>query len=256
LLRACFIEEKKASFYYSDICLFIYSIRTITTSLLSTLSSQHSPLNALLSTLSSQHSPLNTLLSTLSSQRSPLNALLSTLSSLHSPLNALLSTLSSLHSPLNALLSTLSSLSGAPSVQMHPVPADWSLEGGPTPQEAEDAQPDKKTPALTKEGATKKDNENEFFESDKDQDKNSEKDHEKKKKSRGEGSEENSVKLDGDNNNTILSGSGTSSEAVEEEKGDMEVVDEGVKEVEGTVENKVEKEEDSSKGQAGSEVAR
>ena len=53
---------------------------------------------------------------------------------------------------------------------MHPVPPDWALEGAIKPQEQEDTNPDKKTPAITKEGATKVDHQSEFFENDKEQD--------------------------------------------------------------------------------------
>ena len=56
---------------------------------------------------------------------------------------------------------------------MHPVPPDWALEGSIKPQEQEDINPDKKTLAITKEGATKIDHPNEFFETDKEQDINS-----------------------------------------------------------------------------------
>ena len=56
---------------------------------------------------------------------------------------------------------------------MHPVPPDWALEGSIKPQEQEDLNPDKKTLAITKEGATKIDHPSEFFETDKEQDVNS-----------------------------------------------------------------------------------
>ena len=52
---------------------------------------------------------------------------------------------------------------------MHPVPPDWALEGSIKPQEQEDLNPDKKTLAITKEGATKIDHPSEFFETDKEQ---------------------------------------------------------------------------------------
>jgi len=68
------------------------------------------------------------------------------------------------------ILQNLKNLQSAPSVQMHPVPPDWTMRGVQKPQEAEDSQPDKQTPALTKEGATKKDHESEFYEHDKDND--------------------------------------------------------------------------------------
>lgn len=56
---------------------------------------------------------------------------------------------------------------------MHPVPPDWALEGSIKPQEQEDTNPDKKTLAITKEGATKIDHPSEYFETDKEQDINS-----------------------------------------------------------------------------------
>lgn len=56
---------------------------------------------------------------------------------------------------------------------MHPVPPDWALEGSIKPQEQEDLNPDKKTLAITKEGATKIDHPSEYFETDKEQDINS-----------------------------------------------------------------------------------
>ena len=55
---------------------------------------------------------------------------------------------------------------------MHPVPPDWALDNAVKPQEQEDNNPDKKTPAITKEGATKIDHPSEFFENDKEHDNN------------------------------------------------------------------------------------
>lgn len=55
---------------------------------------------------------------------------------------------------------------------MHPVPPDWALDNAVKPQEQEDNNPDKKTPAITKEGATKIDHQSEFFENDKEHDNN------------------------------------------------------------------------------------
>ena len=65
---------------------------------------------------------------------------------------------------------------------MHPVPPDWALKGTSTPQDIEDEKPDEKTPAINKEGGTKKDHENEFFDDDKDNDKNNNEDEKKKRK--------------------------------------------------------------------------
>jgi hypothetical protein len=45
---------------------------------------------------------------------------------------------------------------------MHPVPPDWVFNNTVTPQEAEDENPDDRTPALTKEGAQKREHPAEF----------------------------------------------------------------------------------------------
>jgi len=54
------------------------------------------------------------------------------------------------------ILQNLRSLQGAPSVQMHPVPPDWTLSDTGAPQAVEDAQPDKRSDrGLTKDGGVK-----------------------------------------------------------------------------------------------------
>ena len=52
----------------------------------------------------------------------------------------------------NRVLQNLKHLQGAPSVQMHPIPPDWVIGKQMTAQEQEDANPDKRLDALTKEG--------------------------------------------------------------------------------------------------------
>ena len=91
---------------------------------------------------------------------------------------------------------------GAPSVQMHPVPPDWALKGAPNPQETEDEKPDEKTPAMTKEGATKVDNEKEFFQDEKDNDNINEKDEEKKKRKLNNDNSDNNRNNDNSNSNS------------------------------------------------------
>ena len=128
---------------------------------------------------------------------------------------------------------------------MHPVPPDWALKGAQNPQETEDEKPDEKTPAMSKEGAMKADNEKEYFQDEKDNDNINEKDEEKKKR-----------KLNHDNNSnekTVFTGainlpqeevcSGPVLEGAEagestEEIVGMEVVEEVVKEVVTEVEPK------------------
>ena len=53
-------------------------------------------------------------------------------------------------------------LQGAPSIQMHPVPSDWSFSHHVKPDELEDKNPDKRPVPLTKEGATKVEHPAEF----------------------------------------------------------------------------------------------
>mmetsp|Transcript_13112 Transcript_13112/g.28756 ORF Transcript_13112/g.28756 Transcript_13112/m.28756 type:complete len:451 (+) Transcript_13112:82-1434(+) len=62
------------------------------------------------------------------------------------------------------ILQNLQSLQGAPSVQMQAVPPDWVIKNQITPQEYEDKNPDRPTPSLTKEGALRREREDEFFE--------------------------------------------------------------------------------------------
>jgi len=70
----------------------------------------------------------------------------------------------------NRILQNLKNLQGAPSVQMQPVPPDFILNNTTTPMEYEDANPDKKGQALTREGAIKPVHPSEHFEDDKDND--------------------------------------------------------------------------------------
>jgi histone deacetylase 1/2 len=56
------------------------------------------------------------------------------------------------------VLQNLKNLQGAPSIQMHPVPPDWSFTNTVTPQELEDNEPDKRHPSMTKDGGTKPSN--------------------------------------------------------------------------------------------------
>lgn len=68
------------------------------------------------------------------------------------------------------ILQNLKNLQGAPSVQMNSIPPDWSLNQEQSMQEQEDAKPDKRLPSMTKDGAIKKDREEELYEDDKDND--------------------------------------------------------------------------------------
>jgi hypothetical protein len=70
------------------------------------------------------------------------------------------------------VLQNLKALTGAPSVQMHPVPPDWVLNRV-TAQELEDTQPDASTKdeqALNNYGGTKREHEAEYYAGNKDQD--------------------------------------------------------------------------------------
>jgi histone deacetylase 1/2 len=60
------------------------------------------------------------------------------------------------------ILQNLKNLQGAPSIQMHPVPSDWSFSNHVKPDELEDTDPDKRPAPLTKEGATKVEHSAEF----------------------------------------------------------------------------------------------
>jgi hypothetical protein len=73
-----------------------------------------------------------------------------------------------LHAITSRILQNLKNLQGAPSVQMHPAPPDWVCVSGTSRPEAEDANPDKRTPGLTSDGARKKDHEAEFYDGEKD----------------------------------------------------------------------------------------
>jgi hypothetical protein len=53
---------------------------------------------------------------------------------------------------------------------MSVIPPDWATSNHQNVQEIEDKSPDTRTPALTKDGATKKQRDDEFFENDKDND--------------------------------------------------------------------------------------
>jgi hypothetical protein len=68
------------------------------------------------------------------------------------------------------ILQNLKNLQGAPSVQMQAVPPDWVVRNQMSVQEIEDKFPDKTPQALTKDGATKREAENEYFDGDKDND--------------------------------------------------------------------------------------
>lgn len=68
------------------------------------------------------------------------------------------------------ILQNLKHLDAAPSVQMHPVPPDWVIRNQSMPDELEDAFPDKRPEALTKDGATKRQCDEEFYDGDRDQD--------------------------------------------------------------------------------------
>ncbi len=60
------------------------------------------------------------------------------------------------------ILQNLKNLQGAPSIQMHPVPPDWSFSHHVKPDEMEDTAPDKRPQPLTKEGAIKVEHSVEF----------------------------------------------------------------------------------------------
>lgn len=68
-----------------------------------------------------------------------------------------------LQSITSKILQNLKNLQGAPSVQMHPAPPDFQVSRE-TPQEAEDSRPDERGAPMTKEGATKKEHDAEFYE--------------------------------------------------------------------------------------------
>ena len=114
---------------------------------------------------------------------------------------------------------------------MHPVPPDWALKGTSTPQDIEDEKPDEKTPALNKEGGTKKDHENEFFDDDKDNDKNNNEDEKKKRKKIDVDISDKNIVV----NETTMKTEIIKSTDVEIEVIGMEVVEEVVKEVEPVV---------------------
>lgn len=75
-----------------------------------------------------------------------------------------------LHAITMKILQNLKSLQGAPSVQMQAVPPDWAVTMSAGPQEVEDTEPDKRTPALTRAGATRPDHALEFYGDEKDHD--------------------------------------------------------------------------------------
>lgn len=77
------------------------------------------------------------------------------------------------------ILQNLKNLQGAPSVQMHPVPPDWATRSNAGDDERN---PDKKTPNTHKDGATRRDHENEFYENDADNDRQDDNDGVKKEK--------------------------------------------------------------------------
>jgi hypothetical protein len=139
---------------------------------------------------------------------------------------------------------------------MHPVPPDWALDNAVKPQEQEDNNPDKKTPAITKEGATKVDHQSEFFENDKEHDNNNdssssssssnngnnndnESDMKKRKLVVGDNSEKNTqisdkLAVNSDENLGKNAEEKISSEIIDEKNGEsvaMDVVDDGDKEV-------------------------
>jgi len=75
-----------------------------------------------------------------------------------------------LQSITSRILQNLKNLQGAPSVQMFPAPPDFMVNRE-TPQEVEDSRPDERGVPMTKEGATKKEHDMEFYEEG-DEDKN------------------------------------------------------------------------------------
>ena len=75
-----------------------------------------------------------------------------------------------LESLTTRILQNLKNLQGAPSVQMHPVPPDWVIKNQVQPDEVEDSFPDKQSQPLTKDGAIKRQREDEFYEDDRDND--------------------------------------------------------------------------------------
>lgn len=157
---------------------------------------------------------------------------------------------------------------------MHPVPPDWALEGAVKPQEQEDTNPDKKTPAITKEGATKIDHESEFFENDKEQDINSNNGNENDMKKRKIVIVDNDGKKNADIGDKISLNSDkialisdenisssveekTNSDNIDEKNGEsvaMDVVDDGDKEV--VQEEKVEVEVEVGKEPSAAELER
>lgn len=73
------------------------------------------------------------------------------------------------------ILQNLQNLRGAPSVQMHPVPPDWSLRQQEALEaEADNRDPDVRPPAVTKDGASRRVREEEFYEDDRDIDRDRE----------------------------------------------------------------------------------
>jgi hypothetical protein len=70
----------------------------------------------------------------------------------------------------NRILQNLKNLQGAPSVQMYPIPPDWMISNQTNPQEFQDNNPDKKSVAMTSDGATKRENGVEFYADDADGD--------------------------------------------------------------------------------------
>jgi len=73
------------------------------------------------------------------------------------------------HAITSRVLQNLRNLQGAPSVTMHPAPPDFAMKRD-TVQDVEDKEPDEQTPALTKDGAIKKEHTAEYFDGNKDQD--------------------------------------------------------------------------------------
>jgi histone deacetylase 1/2 len=67
------------------------------------------------------------------------------------------------------IMQNLKNLQGAPSVQMHSIPPEWSLQTE-TEQEIEDRQADQRIASMTKDGAQKKEREGELYEDDRDND--------------------------------------------------------------------------------------
>lgn len=71
------------------------------------------------------------------------------------------------------ILQNLKNLQAAPSVQMNPIPPDWSLLNTTSQQEMEENDPDSRPQAMTKDGATRREHEAEFYSGDRDVDHNS-----------------------------------------------------------------------------------